>query len=104
MTLSIKGLIVILLLSIVIGLSEFFRYCYDKNNSVGDGKKVVGETISNFKDGVVIGKELDSINGNYSVTIKKSRWRHNKGRSWKVDKIYVTEFEYKSVSLGDTIK
>lgn len=94
----IKKWILFLSLVTIIGCSggEGARYVED------NGKKVIEETISNFKDGVVIGKELDSINGNYSVTIKKNRWRH--GRSWEVDKIYVTEFEYKSVSLGDTIK
>lgn len=101
MILSIKGIFIILVFSIIVGIGEYLKVNCNKSS---DGKKVVEETISNFKDGVVIGKELDSINGNYSVTIKKSRWRHNKGRSWEVDKIYVTEFEYKSVSLGDTIK
>ena len=92
----IKKWILFLSLVTIIGCSggEGARY---------NSKKVIEETISNFKGGVVIEKELDSINGNYSVTIKRSRWRHRE-RSWEVDKIYVTEFEYKSVSLGDTIK
>ena len=94
----IKKWILFLSLVTLIGCSGGERTRYIEDNS----KKVVEETISNFKDGVVIGKELDSINENYSVTIKKSRWRH--GRFWEVYKIYVTEFEYKSVSLGDTIK
>lgn len=101
MTLSIKGIFIILVFSIIVGIGEYLKVNCNKSS---DGKRVVEETISNFKDGVVIGKELDSINGNYSVTIKKVDGDINKGRSWEVDKIYVTEFEYKSVSLGDTIK
>lgn len=61
------------------------------------------ETISNYKSGIVIDKNRDSIGSNYSVTIKRSVWRHNKGRSWEINKIYITEFEYNSVSLGDTV-
>lgn len=100
------NLMIIFIVSILIISSMIIEnpkgFC---NNTKIENKKITHkiETISNYKSGIVIDKNIDSINLDYSVTIKRSVWRHNRGRSWEVDKIYVTEFEYNLVSLGDTI-
>lgn len=99
------NLMIIFIVSILIISSMIIENPKGFCNTKIENKKITHkiETISNYKSGIVIDKNIDSINLDYSVTIKRSVWRHNRGRSWEVDKIYVTEFEYNLVSLGDTI-
>lgn len=77
------------------------------NLTVDNKRKIFIKTPSDYKNGIIIGKYIDSINYEkicYRIILKQHNWYHHCGPKWITEEISVTEYEYNYYNEGDTIR